>query len=298
LLLGEPEKALHELTLLHDMNRLMEGKPVTLVAAMIEVAITGVYTAVIADGFRLGAWREPQLAALQAQLGEINLPPQLRSAFLVERAGVCRALESQSAAKIHQSLTFPPATQSLWQRIQDPQMLLASVAPRGWNQQNMVVVAMLDQKYLDSFDAERQIFSPHKLDAITRDVQKTFDRVTPMNFLAISVPNFSRAFQTVAQNQTLVNEANVACALERYRTAHGDFPETLDLLVPGFIQKLPVDLIGGQSLHYRRKSSDSFLLYSVGWNETDDGGVFVRRENGYVDPAKGDWVWNPALEKK
>jgi len=178
-------------------------------------------------------------------------------------------------------------------------MLLASVAPRGWNQQNMVVVAKLDQMYLDSFDAERQIFSPRQLDSISRDVQKTFNRVTPMNFLAaISVPNFSRAFQTTAQNQTLVNEANVACALERYRAAHGDFPEALDLLVPDFIQKLPVDLIGGQPLHYRRISSDNFLLYSVGWNETDDAGVSVRRENGYVDPNEGDWVWNPVQEKK
>jgi hypothetical protein len=299
MLLGEPAKALDELTLLHEMNRLLEGKPDTLVAVMIETAITGMYTDMIADGFRLHVWREPQLVALQAQLAEVNLPPQLHTAFLAERAGLCRVLESKSAAKVHQSLTFPPTTQTLWQRIQDPQMLLASVAPRGWNQQNMVVVAKLDQMYLDSFDAQRQIFSPSKLDAIARDVQKTFNRVTPMNFLAaISVPNFSRAFQTVAQNQTSVNEANVACALERYRLAYGNFPEKLDLLVPDFIQKLPVDLIGGQLLHYRRKNSDNFLLYSVGWNETDDGGMSVRRENGYVDPGKGDWVWDPPQENK
>src|SRR6266481_3292200 len=292
LLLGEPEKAMHELTLLHEMSRLMEGKPVTLVAAMIEVAITGMYTDMIADGFRLGVWREPQLIALQAQLGEVNLPPQLRSAFLTERAGVCRVLENQSAAKINQSFATS-AGQSFWQRLQDPSMLLASVAPRGWNQQNMVVVAMLSQKYVDAFDAERPIFLPRQLDSVARDMQKTFSRVTPINFLAaISVPNFNRACQTLARAQTLVNEATVACALERYRAAHGDFPETLDFLVPGFIQKLPTDLIGGQPLRYRRKSSDNFLLYSVGWNEIDDGGVVVRNENGYVDLNKGDWAWD------
>src|SRR5215470_5948131 len=109
----------------------------------------------------------------------------------------------------------------------------------------MVVVAKLDQNYLDSFDAERQIISPRKLDAITHDVQKTFNRVTPMNFLAaISVPNFSRACQNVARTQTMVNEATVACALERYRAAHGDLPETLEILVPDYIKKLPTDLIG------------------------------------------------------
>jgi hypothetical protein len=297
LLLGEPEKALHELTLLHDMNRLMEGKPVTLVAAIIEVAVTEIYTSVIADGFRLGAWREPQLVALQAQLAEVNLPPQLRSAFLAERAGICRILETQSASKIQQSFAISGG-QSLWQRLQDPKMLLVSLAPGGWNQQNMVVRATLDQKYLDSFDVERQIFSPRKLNSVTEDFQKTFGRVTPINFLAGigSVGNFSSACQRVARIQTLVNEANAACALEHYRAVHGNFPETLDLLVPGLIQKLPADVIGGQPLHYRRKGSDNFLLYSVGWNELDDGGLAVRNTNGVLEQP--DWVWNPLEEKK
>jgi hypothetical protein len=298
LLLGEPEKALHELTLLHEMNRFLEARPVTLVAAMIEVAISRLYADMIADGFRLGAWREPQLTDLQAQLAEVNLLPQLRSAFLDERAGVCRVLDSQSAAKFQQSFVSPTG-QSFWQRLQDPTMLLATLAPRGWNQQNMVVVARLDQDYLDSFDAERQIFSPRKLDAIARDVQKTFNRVTPMNFLAaISVPNFSRACQNVAWTQTMVNEATVACALERYRAAHGDLPETLETLVPDYIKKLPTDVIGGQMLHYHRKSPADCLLYSVGWNETDDGGVAVRNANWPAEMEKGDWVWDPLQEKR
>ena len=52
------------------MCRLLEGaptgKPMTLVAAMINVAVTGLYVDTIADGFQKHAWQEPQLAALQA----------------------------------------------------------------------------------------------------------------------------------------------------------------------------------------------------------------------------------------
>src|SRR5208283_4027012 len=69
LLLGQPDKALRQLTLIHDMRRLLEGppagRPETLVAAMINVAVTGLYVDTIADGFRLQAWREPQVVALQ-----------------------------------------------------------------------------------------------------------------------------------------------------------------------------------------------------------------------------------------
>jgi len=44
-------------------------------------------------------------------------------------------------------------------------------------------------------------------------------------------------------------------------------------------------------LHYRRKEDGSYLLYSVGWNEKDDGGIPGVSDNGYSDYRKGDWVW-------
>ena len=86
--------------------------------------------------------------------------------------------------------------------------------------------------------------------------------------------------------------ARVACALERYRLAHGEYPETLDALAPQFIEKLPHDIINGQPLHYRRTDDGKFVLYSVGWNEKDDGGTVVFTKGGSaVDREKGDWVW-------
>jgi hypothetical protein len=40
-----------------------------------------------------------------------------------------------------------------------------------------------------------------------------------------------------------------------------------------------------------RNSSPRFLLYSVGWNETDDRGAVVLKKSGQPDPEKGDWAW-------
>jgi hypothetical protein len=73
----------------------------------------------------------------------------------------------------------------------------------------------------------------------------------------------------------------------------------LDALAPQFIAKLPHDIIGGQPLHYRRDppspgsgaASGQFVLYSVGWNETDDGGEVGFKKDGSVDINQGDWVW-------
>jgi hypothetical protein len=44
-------------------------------------------------------------------------------------------------------------------------------------------------------------------------------------------------------------------------------------------------------LHYRRTESGKFLLYSVGWNETDDGGAVALKKDGSEDRENGDWVW-------
>jgi hypothetical protein len=91
--------------------------------------------------------------------------------------------------------------------------------------------------------------------------------------------------------QESVDLARVACALERYRLAHDEYPESLDVLVPRFIAKLPHDIINGQPLHYRRTADGQFVLYSIGWNEKDDGGIVGLRDSGSVDITKGDWVW-------
>jgi type II secretory pathway pseudopilin PulG len=114
-------------------------------------------------------------------------------------------------------------------------------------------------------------------------------------------PAIGSAVKKFAIAQASVDLARVAGALERYRLAHGQYPETLDALVPQFIEKLPHDIIGGQPLHYRRTdgppsqgsgaASGKFVLYSIGWNEKDDGGQIAFKKGGSVDREKGDWVW-------
>ena len=105
------------------------------------------------------------------------------------------------------------------------------------------------------------------------------------------LPALNNAVKKFACGQASVDLARTAIALERCRLAHGECPESLDALAPQFIAKLPHDVINGQPLHYRRTSDGQFVLYSVGWNETDDGGVVGLTKNGSLDTGTGDWVW-------
>jgi hypothetical protein len=92
--------------------------------------------------------------------------------------------------------------------------------------------------------------------------------------------------------QTGKNQALLACALERYRLANGQFPKSLETLIPQFIPAIPIDPITGQPMIYRCTGGDRFQLYSVGWDEKDDGGKAGMGKDGKTPIAtEGDWVW-------
>jgi hypothetical protein len=93
-----------------------------------------------------------------------------------------------------------------------------------------------------------------------------------------------------------------AIALKRHHLRHGEYPETLDALVPEFVAAVPVDYMDGQPLRYRRNADGSFTLYSVGENLTDDGGDAALppdRKSFRNLWTRKDYVWPaPALPEE
>ena len=176
---------------------------------------------------------------------------------------------------------------------------LARVAPIGWYDLEKVnLCRMLQEDLLASFDSPRGEIRPGA--ALQREQQLQSELAHSQVslfcrhrlFASLVLPSLSRVSFRAAYAQTGVNLALLACALERYRLARGEFPAQLDQLVPNFLDRLPADLINGQPLKYHRAQNGAFGLYSVGWNETDDGGVLgLSTSEGNVDPKTGDWVW-------
>jgi len=150
----------------------------------------------------------------------------------------------------------------------------------------MCAGAVQQQVLFEALDVENNRVWPGKLEGIKSEIMAFHARSLPYTFLAAAAcSNFEKAAQTMALRQTLANEAFVACGLERYRLTHGQYPDTLEALVPQFADKLPHDIVGGQPLKYHRTADGQFVLYSVGWNEKDDGGVPGKTA------TEGDWVW-------
>lgn len=82
-------------------------------------------------------------------------------------------------------------------------------------------------------------------------------------------------------------------ALRRYRFDHGSYPASLKALTPKYLKKTPIDPFGlGKPLRYKPlNNGQDFLLYSLGPNLRDDGGVQGKweGENTKGDIVAGKW---------
>jgi hypothetical protein len=89
-----------------------------------------------------------------------------------------------------------------------------------------------------------------------------------------------------------LRSADVMLALERYRMAHGRWPETLADLVPDYLPKIPLDPYDAAPLRYR-KLDDGCVVYSIGADRRDQGGNIVRTSVGIKTPGNfGFRLWN------
>ena len=77
-------------------------------------------------------------------------------------------------------------------------------------------------------------------------------------------------------------------AIERFRLLQNRLPEKLEELVPERISELPKDPFSGQAFLFK-KEKQGYVIYSVGENQTDDGGAVEGNEK--ID--EGFWIRRP-----
>jgi hypothetical protein len=86
------------------------------------------------------------------------------------------------------------------------------------------------------------------------------------------MPAFSPAIASFTQETQMLDATRAAIAIERHRLAHGSYPVSLSELVPTYLPAVPVDQYDGKPLRYKLIDGKP-LLYSVGCDGKDDGGV-------------------------
>ncbi len=306
---GQSDKALDDVNLMFRLIDSIHSEPFV-ISHLVRIAMTSIALQPTWEGLVKHKWSDRQLVELDRELVLLNFLNDYDFSMRNERAGAILEIDSMRRHRDYKEIEMlfglfgeirgftdenDPIEYSAPSKISE--LLSYPVGlylmPGGWYFKNELTVAeMHRQCFLPMIDTNLQVALPK----IRNDANEYFKKLNlgPWNVIALFSADMRNSGRKFAYGQNSINMARVACALERYRLAHGEYPETLDLLAPQFIAQIPHDIIGGKPLHYRRTDRGKFLLYSIGWNETDDGGQIGLTEYGRTDTTKGDWVWpNP-----
>jgi hypothetical protein len=173
--------------------------------------------------------------------------------------------------------------------------------PSGWKYLNEAgLLNLTEHTLLPLVDPKTHRVFPAKATNLARAIRESHVSLDPVSNMMVpwQVQMCGDAILTTAHAQASLDEAAIACALERWRQTRVSLPAKLELLTPEFIERVPVDPVSGAAYNYHLLPNDRFVLYSVGWNEQDDGGEpHAETPHGVEqDLRRGDWVWRYTRE--
>jgi hypothetical protein len=88
----------------------------------------------------------------------------------------------------------------------------------------------------------------------------------------ITLPALSKVGSIDLRVRAQLDSAITALGVERYRQAEGRLPESLEELVPKYLETVPIDPFDGKPLRYKQ-SETGYMIYSIGEDGEDNEGV-------------------------
>ncbi len=299
---GDMAAAFADATNALNAAELLREEPL-LISQLVRMAQGALATATLWEGLTAHRWTDAQLATFQQRLSRVDYLSGLIHGFEGERVCGIVGLDGMIAGR-----SVPGENAGGLRRA-------ALVLPLGVLRQNEVALVRAHTELLtdlreavaglpeggfaarlkarargeaDREHNERYLGLGTRTEKLADGEATASTPYSPFTIMAkMMLPALGKAEARAARVQTMNYMAIIACGLERYRLAHGNYPETLDTLMPAFMPKALMDPMCGKPFHYQRTNDGWFLLYSVGDDGKDDGGVFRAKKN---DPIK-DWPW-------
>jgi hypothetical protein len=288
--LGDSAGALADILLTIDLAGRI-APPRFLITYLVGQVMLGNALSALKFGIARHAWTSQELESIQHALASLSMPQGLASALRWERVLFNETLLKAGGSDIEMAFQFSESNGApSW--VKPTVSLLWNVRPSGWNNEDRCAYSTALQHMIEQLESPAT-YAATRSETVTTpppnpwQISLLFLR-TPLTRLTLpSVENLPRRAMFA---QAQIDAARTACAIERYRLAHGALPPTLDALCPEFLSKPTPDLMTGEPLRYQPGSDDSYVLYSVGWNGVDDGGSDAgsTRKNS---PTAADWVW-------
>jgi hypothetical protein len=294
---GKSDRALNDVKLMFCLADSLKDEPF-LISYLVRLSCFHLVTQTVWEGLAEHRWSEAALEELEARFQPCDLLADRGRPFAAERAAGVLTVDLLARGKY--TLSCLGGADENGPRVPtEVEDQIGKLIPGGWYFLEQLNYCKLYQMELGgTFDPANKRISPSQIESSNHQLEREFSGghfgrrwglIIQHRLVAVLLlPALKNVTCKCAQAQTAVDEAALACALERFRLAAGQFPEQLEAVVPRFISRLPNDPLAGEPYKYRRTNGGRFVLYSVGWNEKDDGGVPGKT---LFDDKQGDWVW-------
>jgi len=300
---GQSDQALADIRLMFRLMDSLTTEP-CLISYLVRIAGEQVAMQPIWEGLAEHRWSDTQLQELEMRLQQDDFIADMKAPLAAEQAAGIATVElvrrKGLGYVIALHLSGSPQAAPAAADAKKLNFIMFFVIPRGWyDQEELSYCRAFHLELATGLDPTRQRVSAARVKADNQAFEQmmypngraetTFGLLLHHRVMAhMLLPALSNVILKSAAAQTAFNQAAIACALERYLLANGHFPEALEALAPKFISRLPNDVLTGEPYKYRSTKDGRFVLYSVGWDEKDDGGVPGKT---LFDDKQSDWIW-------
>ena len=141
----------------------------------------------------------------------------------------------------------------------------------------------------------------HYMDAVVRSARAPYAAKIPIASLPLAPEHALeyKLFEADPYQSVQIKDTNdsqtqnalliVTLALRAYRVDHGSLPDTLSVLVPTYLSRVPDDPFAFSGPIRYRKTTRDYVLYSVGPDGRDDHGTPIEDSTQPAPAAPGDF---------
>ncbi|MFO0809243.1 MAG: hypothetical protein U0746_11500 [Gemmataceae bacterium] len=254
-----------------------------MISMLVRIACQAVAVNAVERVLAQGTPSEERLAAIQDRIEAAEREPLLLYGVRGERAGEYHLLENIRNGTIGAGVvgSAPGAT---------PAVGLLTVVP-GFMSHQITGCLNYTNEMVELAKTPPQTWAGpmQSMDAKARDL--------PV-LARLLAPAMTKVGQACIRNHAQLRCAFAMVAAERFRNKHGRWPESLDELVKaGSLKSIPLDPYVGNPLRLKRVD-DGLVIYSVGPDQTDDGGKFDRSKPLAAGTDWGFRLWDPAKRRQ
>lgn len=264
-----------DIQILIKLSRAMSTEP-DLLSQAVNMSIMNLAYQPLWEGLRAHSFHQEALNSLYSQFEGINLLSDFR-------------LGIQGEAHVF----FVRSMNYLQKNPQRSLALLPTWAPRGWYDANKAFFVRCMNDFGSAIQPSDHYVNVKKILEKEDFLKQRRFTISPATSAAkLVMPALKNLSLRTSQSQVQLDHAKIAILLEGYYLKNKKYPATLDQLG----KELPHDVINGEPYRYQLTPDGRYKLWSVGWNEKDDGGTrgFFKPSFGTpkLEPQEGDWVWS------